>query len=324
MDELIICDLDLQETSELPEWIKIVPLGKVKSTKGDFIVDQESLKAMSKHMSERNLDIVVDYEHQTLKDVQAPAGGWIKELRLGTDAIEAKVEWTEKAKEYLKNKEYRFLSPVINVRKSDKKAVELHSVALTNTPAINGMFPIINKLGSEEGERKTMDLKKLLLEVLGLPEETTDEALIEMIKAKCNPANEHEVVANKTVLTLLGLKEDAKTEEVCASIMSLKQSPEIVELKALKERLDKQDADQLVNEGLKAGKISAAQKAWAEAYALKDREGFKNYLELAPQTVPMGEINTNTETKLSAELDPIALKNMGISKEDIEKYGGNE
>lgn len=323
MNELMICDLDLQETSELPEWTKILPLGKVSSTKGDFMVDGESYQSMLDHIRERRLDVVIDYEHQTLKDIQAPAGGWIKELRLGTDAIEAKVEWTEKAKNYLKNKEYRFLSPVINVRKSDKKAVGLHSVALTNTPAINGMFPIINKLGSEEGESK-MDLKKLLLEILGLPEETTDEALVEMIKAKCNPANEHEVVANKTVLTLLGLKDDAKTEEVCASIMSLKQSPEIVELKALKERLDKQDADQLVNEGLKTGKITAAQKAWAEAYALKDREGFKSYLELAPQTVPMGEVNTSTETKKSVELDPIALKNMGISKEDIEKYGGVE
>lgn len=324
MNELMICDLNLQETNELPEWTKILPLGKVSSTKGDFMVDVESYQSMLNHISERKLDVVIDYEHQTLKDIQAPAGGWIKELRLGTDAIEAKVEWTAKAKEYLKNKEYRFLSPVINVRKSDKKAVELHSVALTNTPAINGMFPIINKTEIGEGERNIMDLKKLLLEILGLPEETTDEALIEMIKAKCNPANEHEVVANKTVLTLLGLKEDAKTEEVCASIMSLKQSPEIVELKALKERLDKQDADQLVNEGLKTGKISAAQKTWAEAYALKDREGFKSYLELAPQIVPMGEININTETKKSVELDPIALKNMGVSKEDIEKYGGVE
>lgn len=323
MNELMICDLDLQKTNELPEWTKILPLGKVSSTKGDFMVDGESYQSMLNHISERKLDVVIDYEHQTLKDIQAPAGGWIKELRLGTDAIEAKVEWTEKAQQYLKNKEYRFLSPVINVRKSDKKAVELHSVALTNTPAINGMFPIINKSGIGEGENN-MDLKKLLLEILGLPEETTDEALIEMIKAKCNPANEHEVVANKTVLTLLGLKDDAKTEEVCASIMSLKQSPEIVELKALKERLDKQDADQLVNEGLKTGKITAAQKAWAEAYALKDREGFKNYLDLAPQTVPMGEINTSTETKKTVGLDPIALKNMGISKEDIEKYGGVE
>ena len=40
--------------------------------------------------------------------------------------------------QYLENKEYRYLSPVVNVRKADNKAVGLHSLALTNTPAIEG------------------------------------------------------------------------------------------------------------------------------------------------------------------------------------------
>ena len=50
----------------------------------------------------RHLDLVIDYEHQTLKDVQAPAGGWIKDIYKGDDALVAKVEWTPKAQEYLK------------------------------------------------------------------------------------------------------------------------------------------------------------------------------------------------------------------------------
>jgi len=71
---------------------------------------------------------------------------WIKELVLKNDGIFAKVEWTKKARDYLQNREYRYLSPVVLVRKKDHKASQLHSVALTNTPAINGMMPIVNSV----------------------------------------------------------------------------------------------------------------------------------------------------------------------------------
>lgn len=130
--------------TEAPEYIRVLPLGYVSSEKGDFLVDNESFHMIKEHMEHRAIDIVIDYEHQTLRDVQAPAGGWIKELVLKSDGIFAKVEWTKKAIDYLQNREYRYLSPVVLVRKKDHKASQLHSVALTNTPAINGMMPIVN------------------------------------------------------------------------------------------------------------------------------------------------------------------------------------
>ena len=116
----------------------------------DFNVDDESFELIRKQFKDRKLDLVIDYEHQTLSDVQAPAGGWIKDLYKGEDAIIAKVEWTPKAAEYLKNKEYRYLSPVVLVRKRDQKATAIHSVALTNTPAIDGMFALVNSLDIED------------------------------------------------------------------------------------------------------------------------------------------------------------------------------
>lgn len=321
LDEILICSTDNGNLENVPTEIKILPLGHVISEKGQFTVDKESLDLMKQHMLKRNLDIVVDYEHQTLNDTQAPAGGWIKELYMGDDAIMAKVEWTQKAKDYLANKEYRYLSPVIYARKGDKKAIQLHSVALTNTPAIDGMFPIINKTGANEGTKgeQNMDLKKMLLAILGMPEDTEDEALIEAFKAKCAPA---EVVANKVVLDLLKLKEDAKTEEVCAAIV--KNQADNSELLALKARLDKNDADLLINKALSEGKLSAAQKSWAEAYALKDKDGFSKYLDIAPVVVPMGSMNINDSKKSKVETDPLILKQLGVSNEDVEKYGGKE
>lgn len=155
--------------TEAPEYIRVLPLGYVSSEKGDFLVDNESFHMMKEHMEHRAIDIVIDYEHQTLMDVQAPAGGWIKELVLKSDGIFAKVEWTKKARNYLKNREYRYLSPVVLVRKKDHKASQLHSVALTNTPAINGMMPIVNSLKPPlQDDSKLDDIQEKICRMLNM------------------------------------------------------------------------------------------------------------------------------------------------------------
>ena len=66
------------------------------------------------------------------------------------------VEWTKKGREYIANKEYRYLSPVVLVKKADQHAAVFHSAALTNIPAITGMFAIINSdvLSIEEEEEE--------------------------------------------------------------------------------------------------------------------------------------------------------------------------
>ena len=351
MAKLIACAGQGVELSGVPTEIKILPLGRVHSQKGDFNVDEESFELIRKQFKDRKLDLVIDYEHQTLSDVQAPAGGWIKELYKGEDAIIAKVEWTAKAAEYLKNKEYRYLSPVVLVRKRDQKATAIHSVALTNTPAIDGMFALVNSLDIEDISEggNIMDLKELA-KALGLPETATEEEikkavedaakaaekLKEMEEKKSEdktgeggkPQEVAEVVANSTILSMLGLKEGAKTEDVAASIMALKTgTPDTqAELLALKQRMQERDADEEVQKALKAGKITAAQTGWAKSYALKDMDGFKGFVEKAPVVVPPGKLELKDAPAApgSDEVDVAILKNMGVSMEDVKKYGGKE
>lgn len=351
MAKLIACAGEGIELSGVPTEIKILPLGRVHSQKGDFNVDEESFELIRKQFKDRKLDLVIDYEHQTLSDVQAPAGGWIKELYKGEDAIIAKVEWTAKAAEYLKNKEYRYLSPVVLVRKRDQKATAIHSVALTNTPAIDGMFALVNSLDIEDISEggNIMDLKELA-KALGLPETATEEEikkavedaakaaekLKEMEEKKSEdktgeggkPQEVAEVVANSTILSMLGLKEGAKTEDVAASIMALKAgAPDTqAELLALKQRMAERDADEEVQKALKAGKITAAQTGWAKSYALKDMEGFKGFVDKAPVVVPQGKLDLKDAPAASNsdEVDVAILKNMGVSMEDVKKYNKKE
>jgi len=130
--------------ANVPEVIAVLPLGHVISDKGEFDVDTESFQAINAQIAKRGVDLVIDYEHQTLKGGQAPAAGWVKELMLKDGQIQARVKWTPPATNYLRNKEYRYLSPVVTVRKSDGKVTGLHSLALTNAPAIEGMTPLVN------------------------------------------------------------------------------------------------------------------------------------------------------------------------------------
>lgn len=333
------------EVGGAPEIISVLPLGHVKSAKGEFDVDGESFAAMKAQIAQRGVDLVVDYEHQTLTGDQAPAAGWVKELFLDDGQIKARVEWTDRAKAYLSNREYRYLSPVITVRKADNKAMGLHSIALTNTPAIEHMEAIVNSLNFEGGQN-TMDFMKELAKLLGLGEDATEEQVKEALKAcleenkslkesaaeaaKQQPPENDKVVANKEVCELLGLKAGAATADVAAAIMALKcgniGGVNLVEqVKSLEAKLADRDAEEAVEMALKAGKITPAQREWAKGYALKNLEDFRGFVEKAPQVVPMGDVGGPESLALKRdEVDEATLlvcKQLGISAEDVKQYG---
>lgn len=341
-NQLTIRVLSGIDIGDVPEEIRLLPLGHVKSRKGDFEVDEQGIASIINQFKSRKLDLVIDYEHQTLDDVQAPASGWIKDLYQGTDALMAKVEWTERGREYIANKEYRYLSPVVLVTKQDHRAVLLHSAALTNTPAIDGMFAIVNSdelefIDEEEKETNVMELEKLI-KLLGLKEGATEEEVLSRLteileksaetekedKEEEPGKEETQMVANKTVLDLLGLPGTAKTEDVTARIMSFKAGDSALKIRV--EQLEKQDRERkaadLVSMALKEGKISAAQKDWANTYALSDPNGFELFVEKAPVVVPMGKMSYASDPVKKADVDMVILKNQGVTEEDLKTYGG--
>lgn len=311
---------------QVPEWVQALPFGSVKSTKGDFTVDEESMASIIKWFKARGNDLVIDYEHQTLTGDQAPAAGWIKEFaERGQDGLWAKVDWTKKAQEYLSNKEYRYFSPVVAVRVSDKKAVAIHSIGLTNTPAIAGMKPIANKDEFEEG--KTMEFLQQLASALGLEATASEQQVMDAVKAlKDAPA---QVTANKEVLDLLDLKEDASLTEIKGRVIALKNPSGYVkaeEFQTLANKLAQRDRDDLVTMALTGGKITPAQKGWAEEYALKDPAGFKAFVEAAPQVVPLSKVSPSQAPNRGQVSDEVQLsinKMLGVDQEMFKKFGGD-
>jgi phage I-like protein len=125
------------------------------------------------------------------------------------------------------------------------------------------------------------------------------------------------------------LAETATEAEVTGTIMAMKQSHDQVgalttELKAMKESLAAKDAADAVAVAMKEGKITPAQKEWADEYAKRDLAGFNVFVAKAPVVVPMKQhVEDDNGGTHEAVLDDVQIavnKQMGIDQATFDKY----
>jgi phage I-like protein len=272
-EERIFISSSALPTDGVPISVLIAPWGEVESSNGKFVVDSESADLVLASFEEHGTDLPIDYEHQSLGGVyaspsgQAPAAGWIRALRVvlpdeegeSQAGLFADVEWTESAQAKLAAREYRYLSPVVIVRKKDRRVVALHSAALTNKPAIMGMKPIVNR--EESGAESGIGLSGAGESEGGLSTTVSKQALDTLRHGLGLGADsDAEVVLHAAADRLVGL-----TDEVC-----------------------QRDARERVDEAMRSGKLAPAQRAWALSLALKDPTGFDEWASSAPTVVMMG------------------------------------
>lgn len=321
---------------KVPAEIQVIPYGYHDTPKGPFALDDDGARGIIEAFEAQTNDMVIDYEHQTIANppVEAPAAGWIKKLvNRGAEGIWAVIEWTEKAKQYIANREYKYVSPVFLKRISDNRVIGLINVALTNQPNIDGMVPLANKLGFEGDTNTKEATMKDLLKLLGLSEDAKEEAAIVAVnKLKTDLAAKTVVIiASKGVLDALGLAESATESEIIGTIEAMKQShtsiADIVkELNTLKAGLTQRDADGAVEIAMKEGKITPAQKDWALDYAKRDLEGFKVFVSKAPVVVIEGKVVTD-QKETGSGIDDVQTqinKMCGVDEETFKKFGPKE
>lgn len=338
LDELVLsAGTDGQVT--VPETFRLIRMGLNRTTKGDYLVTPDALKTVIDNFKAKGRDLVFDYEHQTLTDKEAPASGWIKDLMAATDGLYAKVEWTPRGREYIANKEYRYFSPVVYPHKKTRVMMALGPCALTNDPATTAAEPLVNKDTNQEIEMD--ELKGLLIEALGLDAGISDEDLVAAVKGFKDAASTAQAevalkaeVANSAI-EALALKADAKGADVRGAVMALKNPAGHVpaeEMLALKEEVSRlkadaadRDADELVGLALRDGKITPAQKDWAKAYALKDREGFGAFVTAAPKVVETGMSASGGASRVAGaskltEEERLVCKQMGLDEAEFLKH----
>src|SRR5258708_2664858 len=64
-----------------PDEILIFPCPLWELADMTLLTDQQSQQAVIAEFEERQIEIVIDYEHQSTEGVEAPAAGWIAALR---------------------------------------------------------------------------------------------------------------------------------------------------------------------------------------------------------------------------------------------------
>jgi len=154
-------------TSEVGDGLKQVrlsPWGKVESTNGDFIVDDEGVGEVLRTFSERAESVPVDVEHESLPERQPATGsrgaiGWIEKVFAEVNkGLFGLVRWSDAGKALIRSDAFRYISPVFLIRKDDRRVVGLHSAALTNLPAIPKMERLAASQNGNTDAGHTVDI----------------------------------------------------------------------------------------------------------------------------------------------------------------------
>lgn len=292
--------------------------------KGPWYLDDVSAAALIQRVQSRKNDIVFDYEHQTLlaaKNGQpAPAAGWGKPAALswvpGKGLMLSKPEWTPKASEFIGNKEYKYISPVFTYDPKTGRVLDLLHVALTNSPAIDGMDDVLaaaSLLPQPQQEDASMNEEtlKLLRQMFGLAADTDESA----VTAALTAANQ-QVTNMATTLALkdatgfaalsaigdavTGLKKtaDDAEEAIAAATAATPDSAMTVireqgeQIAALTARLDGNEKDELIAAAKSEGKLTPSMETWAKDQSI---DVLKSYFKSAAPIAALTRKQTETQ-----------------------------
>lgn len=283
--------------------ILVVPLGNFSHERGLQIIGEAALDRILRVAKKEGRDIPIDFGHESFKKRGAEAAGWLilNSLVVGPEGLWAKIEWTKEAEESIRQRKYRYLSPVFAYNPRFSNGGKLHierivGLGLTNYPNISAMKPLFNQIQMEEN----MDeLLTKLKEALGLSEEVESSEVLGSLTARLAELEPLQKEAVK-IRSLLGFPEDVSTEEVIASLEKVSarseegvELPTLEEWEAMKEELaglKEREIEERVNSAISSGKLLPAQRQWALSYAASDLEGFEAFLTNSRAVVQMGEL----------------------------------
>lgn len=336
-------------------WLRLMPAGRwsARDGRGPFMVGDRA--AMSEivartHAYHGETDIVVDYDHQTVFGARdgvggtARAAGWVKELQVRDDGIYGRVEWTAAAAEAIRAKEYRYLSPVVPKNDRTGEVAMLHSVAITNSPALHlelvaasSLFPF----SSNEGTHM-----EKILKALGLAEGSGEDAVLSAIadhmaattalaaiaaaaglKADAKAAEVESAAAaalsdRSSFAAAAGLKAGASSQEIVAALTAASSaaSPDPTkyvplaavselqsEVKLLKDAAIEKAATDAVDAAMAAGKLSPAMRGWGLDLYRKDAKAFEAFASGAPALTERQQRQERKPADGPDLSDPVAL-----------------
>ena len=210
-------------------------------------LSEESLQRLADQLNSSNQQILVDADHASCRpgiERDTSACGWLEKFFVKPlKGLWAKLKLTNKGRDLVENKVYRFLSPVFKLD-DNGEPIQLNSVAMTNCPALApDIAPIINAKPSQEILEMTItkeDLVNLIKETVNsmknenaeVKEEVKEEIMEETAENACS--DKKEVTNSETEEVKEEVKEEIK-EEIKEETMPEKEEEqkEVITIEAL-------------------------------------------------------------------------------------------
>lgn len=221
------------------ESVQIAPFGEYKNRTTDGrevtqICDKEAFQNIVKNFDK---ELIVDVEHRSELTDDSEAAGWLSNLKVDdTRGLVGDIKVSAKGAELLNGLNYRFGSPAFVLDEVDRPE-KLLSFALTNRPAMKDIEHVYNtdKTDNTCGE-KDKDRKDEVIFSDDPPAQETETTL------ETKPD-----IMNEELIKLLGLPEDSTSEMIMESIG--KMISELAEIKKgeADKKLD-EEADKFVEE----------------------------------------------------------------------------
>lgn len=300
--------------------IQLLPYGKFRATDGRptdveawYVTDTNGADVVALANNQRN-PLPIDYEHQIIHSLkngkEAPSAGWMEYFYFTPQGIFADVRWTDKAADYIKNGEYRYISAVF-AYDTDGYVRKIFHAALTNTPALDGMDEAmvaasVNLLQ----EDNPMDKKLLaaLCTLFALKADASEADITEKVTALSaakgdSPVDLLDVYAKlaekeqsvAALSTQVGTPDPAKFVPV-EQVAALQ-----ADFNALKTSVEADKKAALITAALSQGKLAPALKDWAQSLSV---EALSAYLEKAPA---MAALSGEPQAKDDPEQNVAAL-----------------
>ncbi|MCL2076060.1 MAG: phage protease [Betaproteobacteria bacterium] len=218
---------------EMPEWepgndltqVHLIPAGNFtgRDGRGPNFLDAE---AVTNAFTAMGMSLAIDYEHQSIHTANngqpAPAAGWITAIEAREDGLWGTVEWTDKAAEMIKEREYRYLSPVFKYEINTGRVIALVGAGLTNHPNLH--LTAINRALLTDASLSTSihtkgnqmeDILERLRYFIGLPITATEKEIAGELEKLIAMLSAPETAAMRQSLSL---PDDARLPQVMTSL----------------------------------------------------------------------------------------------------------
>jgi phage I-like protein len=289
-----------------------------------FAVTRQTMSDIVANFRRRKADTVIDYEHasefpEAAQGQPIPAAGWLKEIDDGPGAdgvLYGLAEFTPRAQELVRNREIKYVSPVIDWGARDKVTGEaqgatLTSLALTNRPFLEALPALaLSERRSQKPEVRSQNAGWQLDH-----DAAESGAAGFSLRIRKEKRTVKVILADRGARTVRVVSDD--NTESTLMVEGLEAPPTVVRLSDLKrgndgrydfgsvprdsdaliagEVLRGMEAQSAVDSAVREGKITPAQRPFYERMALSDPDGFRQVAATMKPQVDLREHGTGAD-----------------------------